>query len=116
MDAVKLLQEFDRMCHTIICNKCELFDKDSPNNCLWQATSYEDKEEKIVAVIEKWSAEHPVRTRLMDFLEIYPNALLKPDGYPQVLPIVLGYCNRNFCVDCHHINEACWDLPMEEES
>ena len=114
MDAVKLLQEYDRMCHTIKCNECELLDRDIPDhNCLWMASSYEGREEKIVAAIEKWSVEHPIRTRLMDFLEKYPNAPLKSNGYPQVLPIVLGYCNHDFCVNCHHINKACWDVEYE---
>ena len=117
MDALKLLKEYRRMCNTIKCSECELLDRDIPiHNCSWGATSYEGREEKIVAAIEKWSAEHPQKTRLMDFLEKYPNAPLKPDGYPQVLPIVFGYCNRDACGDCHqYINKPCWDLAVEEK-
>ena len=116
MDAVKLLKEYHRMCKNSDCSTCGLaHSNDEPFPfCLWEF-DYEKYAEQIISAVEKWSIEHPQKTRLMDFLEKYPNAPLKPDGYPQVLPIVFGYCNRDACGDCNHIHKPCWDLAVEEK-
>ena len=118
MDAVKFLEEVHRMCLTIDClDGCPLYERTTELCTLETPDSMRWKEAKqLVSAVEKWSAEHPQKTRLMDFLEKYPKAPLKSDGYPQVLPVVFGYCNRNSCLTCHYINKACWDLPIEEES
>ena len=38
--------------------------------------------EIAVFIVEKWSEEHPPETRLTEFLEHYPNALMEDDGTP----------------------------------
>ena len=116
MDAVKLLKEYQRMCKNSDCSTCELAchnDETFPF-CLWEC-DYEKYAEQIVEVVEKWSIKHPIKTRKMDFLEKYPKAPLKPNGYPQVLPIVFGYCRYDSWRDCEHVDKPCWDLAVEEK-
>lgn len=67
--------------------------------------------EKAIAIIQKWSDEHPQRTYLSEFLKNYPNTLLNDAGLPiDVCLYNLGLTDckedRN-CVDC-------WNQPIEE--
>ena len=111
MDAVKFLEERERMC--LIYKACD--------GCPLQGNALCPDEgknaEAIVKTVEKWSAEHPQKTRLQDFLEKYPNAVLTSGErkVPAVSPAVLGYCKRS-CCDCPQGNKglsACWGLPLE---
>ena len=62
--------------------------------------------------VEQWSKEHPQRTRLQDFREKYPNALLYYDGTPKPCCSDLGYCKK-----CPEVTtcEECWNMPVEED-
>lgn len=99
MDAVKFLKERERM------EKCswELYKKDNL------------PPEELVALVEKWSKENPVRTRLTELLEKYPNAQLAANGIPRVCAKRLGYCS-----DCPKTYGAatpcrqCWETPLKE--
>lgn len=53
------------------------------------------------------------KTYLSDFLEKYPNALLKGNGMPPICPDTLGYFKPKCCESsCDCIK--CWNTPMEE--
>lgn len=113
MDAVKFLMEFNRMHQHYDCEAdsegcprqregCSLVDKRKPYF------------EKLVSDVEKWSKEHPQRTRLQDFREKYPDALMGEDGTPESCCKSLGYCKtckRNKDVGC----TDCWNMPVEED-
>ena len=55
--------------------------------------SIED-DEKIIKIVEKWAAEHPLRTRQSEFLKMFPNAELGEDGVLVIQPCDLdsSYC------------------------
>lgn len=62
--------------------------------------------EKTVAAVEKWSQEHPRKTRQDVFLEQWPEAELV-DGIIDILPCNLvttfwpdSECRKTFCPDC----------------
>lgn len=112
MDTVKFLKERERMCLIYkACDGCPLQESDL---CPGEG----ENAEAIVKTVEKWSAEHPVKTRLMDFLDKYPNAPLEYFGAPWIRPVNLGYCNRKNCVGCDmqysKNSTPCWNLPLEE--
>lgn len=70
MDAKKFLEEARRMCKAHkICTKCPL----SRNVvCLFDGTpdNWTPEEiEEAAPIIEKWSQDHPRKTRLQDFLK-----------------------------------------------
>ena len=69
MDAVKFIQEFDRM-----------------NGGIFKSQFNGMSVEKAVKVVEEWSAAHPRKTQQDLFLERYPNAPLWNDGMPSVDP------------------------------
>lgn len=117
MDAVKFLEEWHRMCKSNYsvsgCGKCPM---SSLNG--FCAHNISMPVEDVVSRIEKWSAEHPVKTRLMDFMEKHPNARLQPGTrMPFLTPDVLGYCGTSVCKSCEHERYTmahCWNLPLEE--
>jgi hypothetical protein len=116
MDAVKFLKELRRMCQNISCSDCSV--QDLCSRSLSAPQWWEDDETKeAVETVEKWSAEHPVKTRLMDFLEKYPNAPMLAGIPRHVLPKYIGYCSTFDCLECEHKGrtyEFCWNLPLEE--
>lgn len=119
MDAVKFLEELKRMCgNTDSCEDCPIFGM-KEDNCMTLTFPCFWDEAEIVSAVEKWSAEHPIKTRLMDFLEKFPNAPLY-EGLPKTLPSALGYCRIGriyTCAECKQNGKSlkdCWDLPVEE--
>lgn len=124
MDAVKFLKERERMCGSfgeLGCGGCEIYGLRNAVACIFTPsceTYCNEHPEKVVPIVEKWSAEHPVKTRLQDFLEKHPNARLHPeDGTPLTTPAVLGYCKTKYCDECeqiHYTMAHCWNLPLEE--
>lgn len=107
MDAVKYLKEINRMCNTfgLSCSGCPL--GNSAEDC---DDLQRERPEKAVAIVEKWSAEHPQKTILQDFLEKYPNAKLS-EGIPKSCCHFLGYPQPNECEfkKCRD----CWNRPLE---
>lgn len=103
MDAVEYLKTLDRMCHCE-CLKCE-FGKARRGfeTCpVWQRTHPEE----AVAIMEKWAAAHPIKTRQSVFLEQWPDACIKKaDGLPMASPCdlddkLVGKCDGISCQEC----------------
>ena len=92
MDAVKFIEERNRMCGTI----SEVWGVDAA---------------QIVKNTEEWSAAHPRKTRQSVFLEQWPNARPADDG-------VLTFCPKRFdfhisCLaECHSLKK-CSDCRRE---
>lgn len=79
MDAVKYLKTKQRMCaaHRRECKHCPL----SLDNNGVELNCYmfqECRPEEAVAIVEKWAAEHPAKTRQSEFLKMFPNAPVEP--------------------------------------
>lgn len=97
----------------IYCRDCPLSGKNngiSGNvSCKTLETFYP---EKAIAIMQKWSDEHPQKTYLSEFLKNYPNAPLADNGTPDVCPDKLGLtdikkpCFGN-CVEC-------WNQPLKD--
>ena len=71
----------------------------------------EEKPTEAIAIVQKWSDEHPEKTIKDDFLEKYPNALMNA-GCPPVCAQDLGYISQysSCSFDC----EDCWNTPLSE--
>ena len=120
MDAKKLLEEARRMCRAYrACKDCSI--KYREGACLFNSCPavWESEEiDRIVPIVEKWSEEHPRKTRLQDFLEKYPNAPLNGNGIPNLVPWNVGYCGVASCYACEKAKDKptkwCWDQEVEE--
>lgn len=112
MDAVKFFKEKERMCKSLGegCTGCMIHIKLHGLRCSQFCEKYP---ELAVAVVEKWSAEHPRETRLTRLLKNYPNTpLLNKDGIPvYVCAAHLGLMDID---DCDNDCIICWNTALEE--
>lgn len=106
MDAVKFLMEFNRMHRNHYCKNCPRGEE----GCATFGVS-KPYLEKLVADVEKWSKEHPQKTRLTDILEKFPKVEIDNHGLPNLCCAKLGYacsCLKSTCRDC-------WNTPLEDD-
>lgn len=114
MDAVEFLREKVRMCNeNPTCNQCELYK--SEIDCTGSSCKkwMEEYPEDAVAFVEKWTAEHPVKTRQSVFLEQYPEARLMQDGVLAICPIAISSAYRGEDGSCANPSEKCDDCRRE---
>lgn len=90
MDAVKFIEERNRMCKSFG-NRCTGCPASNDGCAVGQESTLDAKEQ--AAIVEKWSAEHPRKTRQSVFLEHWPNANVSVDG-------VLVFCPQE--LDGHY--------------
>lgn len=83
MDAVKFIEECNRMCMSF-CGGCEGCPAHDGTSCAFDYDSTLEAAAQI-AIVEEWSAAHPRKTRQSVFLEQWPNAKVFVDG-------VLDFC------------------------
>lgn len=109
MDALKFVKEFKRMCHTYTETMCKGCPREKCLKCEIEELSDTGIKE-LINDVEKWSKEHPQRTRLQDLLEKFPKAEIDKEGLPSFCCAKLGYvcnCLKSTCKDC-------WNMPVEE--
>lgn len=71
MDAVKFVKLAYRMCNTYSeCDSCPAV----RNACFANPTDRKINPDGVVAAVEQWSKDHPVKTRQSEFLKMFPNA------------------------------------------
>lgn len=90
----------------IKCSECPLSSQNNGTSDSMSCITFEMYHpEKAIAIVQKWSDEHPQKTYLSEYLKHYPNALLNDDGIPKaVCPYDLGLMNkeacRKTCIEC----------------
>lgn len=108
MDAIEFVKQLRRM-----------NEQGVPKNhfvypCVWQET---DSPEEVVAEVEEWAKEHPIKTRQSEFLKQWPDARIhKEDGLPMASPCDLdgklaGKCEGIPCPECR---KKFWLAEVEE--
>ena len=104
MDALKFIEERNRMCKSFApdCEGCRI---DEVKLVIDECASWViDNAEKAIDIVEKWSQEHPRKTRQDAFLAHYPDAALD-DGVLQICPRNVYKsaeinCNNTTCYLC----------------
>ncbi len=99
---------------TIDCNICPL---GRLNNGASNKTSCADFEalypEKAIAIVQKWSDEHPQNTYLSKLLEHFPNVPLHVTGIPEdICPFHLGFMSKDDCRNDRNCVK-CWNQPIK---
>lgn len=120
-NSLNYMREKDRMCSSYIksCNDClesECPLKVTQNGITITCRRFESLyPEKAIEIVQKWSDEHPQKTRLSEFLKHYPNAQLNDDGTPENLcPCCLEMKNIDDCgIDRNCVE--CWNQPISIE-
>lgn len=108
MDVVKFLEEAKRMCDSYSCCEACPANADGFNDCLIDNMHNIDVAD-AVSIVEKWSMEHPRKTRQSVFLEQYPEAVIDEHGVLQVCPMYVSAAHRNSDGECGDPYEICTD-------
>lgn len=104
MDALKFLKEHSRMCLSYkSCIGCPL---EKAHCTLGRRTSAEEYE-RIIAAVEQWSKEHPLKTRQSVFLEQYPGARVRTEGVLSICPALISPAYRGDDGGCSDISKGC---------
>ena len=117
MDAVEFIKERNRMCSTYTPKRCEGCPADNYGK---EGTSciMVDKidAERIVPIVEEWSAAHPRKTRQDIFLKQYPNCMIDHDGVVGICPknVDKNYiCDLERFYDCYSCRCEFWSQEVE---
>lgn len=116
MDAVKFIEERNRMCQSYgsKCKKCPA-NFDNMFCCGVAAISTLDATDQI-AIVEKWSIEHPKKqrkTRQDVFLEQYPESALDVHGVLLICPLYISASHRNSNGLCKNPEKSCMKCHRE---
>ena len=102
MDALEFLSERKRMCNCYKdCCDCPL----EAAICTGSSTMPDEDYKRIIAIVEQWSKEHPIKTRQSVFLEQWPNAQLDCCGIVEICPsdidtTIHQNCSADKCGGC----------------
>lgn len=112
-DKEKLLMDYARMCLNTHCDDCPLWVlKKEGISCKKYIL---DKKDDAIKTIEKWGAEHPVKTRQDLFLEQFPDSTPKRICPELVDKINCGlrYFDGEF-YGCDECRRDYWSQEVEE--
>ena len=102
MDALEFLMERRRMCDSYRhCEGCPL----EGGKCVVSGVTPDEDYKRIIAAVDQWSKEHPRKTMQSVFLEQWPDAIISPDGLPEVAPcqLCVGLTHGKSTEDCEKI-------------
>jgi hypothetical protein len=120
MDAVKFIEERNRMCHSYgdLCKGCPALSGCEDDLCCAVCQESTLDAAAQVAMVEEWSAAHPRKTRQSVFMERYPESLVGDSGVLRLCPRYISVAHRDGyggckepvikCVDC------CREFWMQE--
>lgn len=114
MNTFEYIEERNRMCESFgdKCTGCPAF----INDCCEVATISKLDAKEQVAIVKKWSAEHPKKqkkTRQDVFLEQYPEANIDEHGILWICPMNISTTHRNSDGLCRYQESLCMDCRRE---
>lgn len=107
MDAVKFLQERERICR--VYQNCE----DCPLEDVTCGGVLNVDAECLVDAVEEWSAAHPRKTRQSVFLKQYPDARIDAYGILRLCPMAISAAHRDSSGVCGDPERECYDCRRE---
>ena len=123
MDAVEFLRAKHRFCeyqrkknhaqNKGWCQDCPIFAAVEKHKCYTCDRFVDENPVEAVQFVEKWAKEHPVKTKLSEFLKLFPNY-----NYPSDLPIAcvrVFDCTATCRKNCHECKKKFWITPIKEE-
>ena len=114
MNIFEYIEERNRMCESFgdKCTGCPAF---IDGGCEVATISKLDAKEQV-AIVEKWSAEHPKKqkkTRQDVFLKQYPEANIDEHGILWICPMNISTTHRNSDGLCRYQESLCMDCRRE---
>lgn len=107
MDAVEYLKKKAKVTNYCNgCHNCPIKKAADEVGMLCEIFEYEEPE-KAVEIVEKWAAEHPMKTRQSEFLEMFPRVNMSRNGVIMINPCMVDgevshneICSQISCNDC----------------
>lgn len=117
MDALKFIEERNRMCERYWqvdgdCDGCPLVNVDECNELRNMVDDVGKAVGKVVEIVEKWSKEHPRKTRQSVFLEQWPETNIEA-GVLKLRPCMISESYRDAQGNCATIQRKCSDCRRE---
>ena len=94
MDALKFIKERNRMCDYYTKNDCINGCADCPE-CDFACNVIRYVTPEYISDVEKWSQEHPRKTRQIEFLEMFPTARMDDVDVLDVCPADVDISKRS---------------------
>lgn len=121
MDAIKYFKEAVRMCKSSSgCANCPFNQGFVEQPAFPCKSSVSCKErvatEKCVSIVEKWSSDHPIKTRQSEFLNMFPNAPLRENGSIAICPLDVdrdAKCSQKQGARCLDCQKEYWFAEVE---
>lgn len=116
MEAIEFMKEIHRMCkyYESSCKSCPL----EYTDCDIQSIGSNVERFNIIAAVEKWSKDHPVKTRQSEFLKLFPTAKIT-DGYLSINPCDIDFGHKKFCWElggsCANCREKYWSEEVGDK-
>ena len=116
MNAVEYLKTKERMCDFYRgCLQCPLSSQNNKIGIVCRDFEKNHPEDAVV-IVEKWSAEHPKKTRQSEFLKMFPNA--KFDGRiidicPKRVDTSIPERPNCYCAKCSECKKQYWLAEVE---
>lgn len=107
-------EEMNRMCQSLEAELCPL----KHGSVTWFCDECEgmcfQETEFAIETVQKWSDEHPKKTRQSEFLKMYPNAMLCEGEYLNIAPCHLDRNIRKGCLEsCINCHREYWLAEVE---
>lgn len=110
MDALEFLVERKRLCSSYKgCVGCPFGAAD----CVVREMTSEDTCKRIVAIVDRWSKEHPRKTRPSVVLEQWPEAEIDANGVVKLCPTPISAAHRGSNGECRNPEKLCRDCRRE---
>lgn len=115
MDAVKFIEERNRMCKSFDagCNGCPAFNACEDDLCCAVGQESTLDATAQVALVEEWSTAHPRKTRQSVLLEHWPEACLDEYGILLFCPRYISAAYRDDVGSCKNPEIRCKDCNRE---
>lgn len=115
MDAVKFIEERNRMCESFdaVCTGCPAFNVCEASVCCAVDPQSAMDASAQLAIVEQWSATHPVKTRQSVFLEQWPEVEIDVNGVVQLCPMTISASHRDSKGECRNPEKLCRDCRRE---
>ena len=102
-DTITFLKEWNRMCTNSDCDNCKVSQLIELPYCddFSCKNAFSTHMYECFMIVQEWSNEHPIKTRMRELLKMFPNADIVYDSI-NICPMYVDKtfdCMRN-CVEC----------------
>lgn len=116
MDALKFIEERNRMCERYWqadgdCDGCPMVNVSECNELRNMVDDTGKAVGEVLETVEKWSKEHPRKTRQSEFLNMLPTARMDGVGVLDVCPAIVDDRYRERCGNLKQL--SCKDCRSE---